>query len=370
MSLRIAKTGYLKVQETIRQRILSGEWEVGAQLPSERELEQELGISRLTVSKGLSHLVAEGLLARRRGQGTFVADLNHQLRTRAVGVRFVSPMPFVNGYAIPRPGIMEGLYDSLSANGFQTGVEFYRTPVEQVALLDRCQGMQRGGAVIWLEPGADNVAAVRRLQQAKVPFVLVDAYVAGEEADFAVTDNVAGGRLMVDHLASQGHRCLAYVSRPADRTSMLDRLTGFIQGLAVHRLPFTSESLVMLEQPGDAAMRALPAAIDSLLATQPRPTAIAFSNDDLAHAAAERCRERGLRIPQDLSIMGYDNVGRSTYGDLALTTVQQDYLGMGRVAGDVLCELLTGKAGRRPVQVFLKPQLVIRDSVARIAASC
>ena len=364
MSPRTTKTGYLKVQETIRQRILSGEWAVGAQLPSERELEQELGISRLTVSKGLSHLVAEGLLARRRGQGTFVADSNHQIRTREVGVRFISPMPFSGNYDIPRPGVMEGLYESLSKHGFQTGVEFFRTADEQVALLGRHEGLQRGGLVVWLEPGAAIMGAIKRLRQNKVPFVLVDAYMDGQDMDFAVTDNVAGGRLMVDHLVSQGHRQVAYISRPTDRTSMLDRQTGFIQGLVAHHLPFTSEHLITLGHPGDAAAHDLPAALDAVLALRPRPTAIAFSNDDLALDTVERCRARGLRIPQDVSIVGYDNTDRCTYGDVPLTSVRQDFFGMGRAAGDVLCERLTGKAGSRPIQLFLKPQLVARASVA------
>ena len=364
MSPRTVKTGYLKVQETIRQRILSGEWTVGAQLPSERELEQELGISRLTVSKGLSHLVAEGLLERRRGQGTFVADRNHQIRTREVGVRFISPMPFSGNYDIPRPGVMEGLYESLSKHGFQTGVEFFRTADEQVALLARYEGLHRGGLVIWLEPGTAITAAVKRLRQRKVPFVLVDAYLDGEEMDFAVTDNLAGGRLMVDSLVGQGHRRLAYVSRPTDRTSMLDRQTGFVQGLLAHGLSFTSGHLMTLGHPGDAAAQDLPAAVEAVLALRPRPTAIAFSNDDLALAAMERCREMGLRIPQDLSIVGYDNTDRCTYGEVPLTSVRQDFFGMGRVAGDVLCERLTGKAGSRPIRVFLKPQLVARASVA------
>jgi len=101
-----------------------------------------------------------------------------------------------------------------------------------------------------------------------------------------------------------------------------------------------------------------------VLALRPRPTAIAFSNDDLALDTVERCRARGLRIPQDVSIVGYDNTDRCTYGDVPLTSVRQDFFGMGRAAGDVLCERLTGKAGSRPIQLFLKPQLVARASVA------
>lgn len=362
-----AQSGHLRVQETIRKQILGGKWGVGVKIPSERELEQELGISRLTISKGLAHLVAEGLLTRRRGQGTFVTGQSQQTRHKGLWVKFISPMGVTQGEVPVKHGAMEGLYDAVGGLGFQVGVDFYRTPEEQAALLDRTHDPRTGGLLIWFEPAADTVGALSRLRKRGVPFVLVDAYPPDTEMDYVVSDNLEGGRLLVEHLARMGHRRIGYVSRLIDRTSLRDRQAGFLQGMVTHRLSLVAEQVVTLTHAGEAALAEIPRVMEHFLALVPRLTALCFSNDDLALAAVEYLRTKGIQVPRDLSVVGYDNVDRSKYGPVSLTTVQQDFYGMGKVAGEIISERLNGAGNGRPSQLSLKPELVVRESVARIS---
>jgi GntR family transcriptional regulator of arabinose operon len=364
-----AQSGHVRVQESIRKRILDGTWGVGVKIPSERELEQDLGISRLTISKGLAHLVAEGLLTRRRGQGTFVTDQSRQTRHKGLWVKSISPMVGGQGGVPVKHGVMEGLYDAVGGLGFQVGVDFYRTPAEQIALLDRPHDPRTGGLIIWFEPAADTEVVLSRLQERGVPFVLLDAYPGKLETDYVVSDNLEGGRLLVEHLVRMGHRQVGYVSRPIDRTSLRDRQAGFLQGVVTHGLPLQAGQVVQLPQPGEAALAEVPAVVEHFLALTPRPTALCFCNDDLALEAVDYLRTKGIRVPQDLSVVGYDNVDRSRYGLVPLTTMQQDFYGMGKVAGEILGERLNGAGNGRPNQLSLKPELVVRESVARISQS-
>lgn len=359
--------GHVKVQESIRKRILDGTWGAGIKIPSERELELELGISRLTISKGLAHLVAEGLLTRRRGQGTFVTDQSRQTRHKGLWVKSISPMAEALGGVPVKHGVMEGLYDAVGGLGFQVGVDFYRTPAEQIALLDRPLDPRTGGLIIWFEPAADTEVALSRLQEWGVPFVLLDAYSGKLATDYVVSDNLEGGRLLVEHLVQMGHQQVGYVSRPIDRTSLRDRQAGFLQGMVTHGLPLQAGQVVQLPQPGEAALAEVPAVVEHFLALTPRPTALCFCNDDLALEAVDYLRTKGIRVPQDLSVVGYDNVDRSRYGLVPLTTVQQDFYGMGKAAGEILSERLNGTSNGRPNQLSLKPELVVRESVARVS---
>ena len=359
------KRGYRGVQESIRNRILKGEWRVGGKIPSERALEKQLRISRLTISKGLAHLVAEGLLVRKRGKGTFVSEGLASAHTKSRWIKFISPVGG-SGRNPTRHGVMEGMYEALAGDGFHVGIDFYKSAEEQVGLLKRNGQEDLAGLVVWFTPEAENVAELLRLKAKQYPFVLVDSYPMDFEADFAVTDNLEGSRLVVDYLAGLGHRRIAYVTRPVDRSSLRDRQTGFLQGLVTHGLPFDSSGIVTLRQTGLEASDEVGAAVDRLLERRPAPTAIFFSNDDLALAAVGHLRGKGIQVPGDVSIVGYDNIDESEHGPVPLTTVMQDFFQMGKTAGEILSERLKGNSASRPLRVFLKPTLVIRASVREV----
>jgi GntR family transcriptional regulator, arabinose operon transcriptional repressor len=359
------KLRYQFVVESLKRRINGGDWPAGQKIPAERELEKELGVSRTTVSKGLATLEADGLLVRRQGSGTFVSERSSLARNRTRWVKSLCPAGPNNGRASVKHGVLEGAYDALGRHGFQVGVDFYQTLEEQIEFLDRSCAPGEGGVLVWFEPAPANVAALARLREREIPFVVLDSYPAGQDVDFAVSDNVEGGVLMVQYLVEMGHRRIGYLSRPIDRSSLRDRMTGFLQGVVTHQLPFSSEDVVIMRQPWNRAAEDLPQALEHFLAVTPRPTALCFSNDDLALTAADYLRQKGLRVPQDISLVGYDNVEQSKIGPIFLTTVQQDFYGMGKAAGEIVGERLNGVKNGRPNHVLIKPELVVRDSVVR-----
>jgi LacI family transcriptional regulator len=147
---------------------------------------------------------------------------------------------------------------------------------------------------------------------------------------------------------------------------MRDRQAGFLQGMINHGIPFDSSCVVTLDYASGDLFKEVGLAVDALLGRDRSLTAIFFSNDDLALAAIDYIRSRGMRVPEDISIASFDDIDRSAYGSVPLTTVHQDFFEMGKAAAEVLLEKLTGKPEARPVQISLKPRLIERVSVSMV----
>jgi DNA-binding LacI/PurR family transcriptional regulator len=359
----LEKTVYQSVQESIRKRIMTGEWPIGSKIPSERELEKDLQISRLTINKGLSNLVSQGLLIRRRGQGTFVLDPKSKSAQARKLIKFISPVGPGEDRNSVRHGILEGMYESLIDQGYHVGIDFYKTPQEQIQRLQQDSDPTHAGFVIWYEPDMDSQKQLIQLQENNFPFVLVDAYPMDFETDFVVTDNTEGGRMVVEYLVNHGHKNIGYISRPVDRSSMRDRQAGFLQGLVNYGLPFSSSSVINVNSVNGNFNQEVCAAVDAFIHANQSITALFFSNDELALVASDYLRSKNIRIPEEISIISFDDIDRSAFCPIPLTTVHQDFFELGKVAADVLLQKLNGKADIRPIQIFSKPRLVERASV-------
>ncbi len=161
-----------------------------------------------------------------------------------------------------------------------------------------------------------------------VPMVLVNRAAQHPECDQINWDNAAGVSAAVQHLASRGHRRIAHLSGPADRRSTVERLEGYRAGLAASGLPFAAE----LVRAGDytAQVEAWRDATLELLAVADRPTAIIASDDIVAAVVVRTLQEQGLRVPDDIAVVGIDDQPFATY--LALSTVRLPVIEAGRQA--------------------------------------
>lgn len=352
---RRLKPSYKQIEDAIRDRIFSGELAPGDQLPSERELEKEFNFSRITISKGLANLVLEGHLTHRQGLGTFVTNGTTKNDTRRL-IQFISPL----GKTI-KHGVLEGMHDVLTGTRYETGIDFYSRGEEQHCILSHKDTIH-AGFIIFFEPGSSNIEELKRLKEDDFPFVLIDSYPPDLDLDFVVADNVEGGRLATEHLAGLGHRKITYVTRPIDRTSLSDCLTGFLKCLVLSHVPYSQGCVRQLNTPGAGALPELEAVMEDILSSPEVPSAIFFSNDDLALEAMSYLSSRGIRVPEDLSIMGYNNIDKSETSAIPLTTVTQDFYEMSRIATRALVQKIEGNGINHPVQLFVKPRLILRSS--------
>jgi|SRR5581483_7720129 len=228
----------------------------------------------------------------------------------------------------------------------------------EVTLLERLMTGTTDGAILVLpeETGAE----LRGLRAQGYPFVVADPRQPVPDGIPAVSaDHSAGARAAVDHLIALGHRRIGMITGTRGWVASEERLEGYRLSLAAAGIPFAPE----LVAGGDYTFATGQAATTALLRLGQPPTAIFASNDNLAVGAMRAAFERGLRIPGDLSIAGFDDTGLAESVFPPLTTVRQPVAELGRTAVSLLNRLVDGQR-TEGLRVELETRLVVRGSTA------
>jgi LacI family transcriptional regulator len=198
---------------------------------------------------------------------------------------------------------------------------------------------------------------VVRLLDSKIPLIAVDLDVRGERASFVASDNVGGARLAVRHLHELGHRRIATIAGPLDSKPGADRLLGFRAELDAVGLPARPE----YEQVGDFYTESGKQAMHDLLQLPEPPTAVFAAADLMAVGAIQAAHEAGLRVPEDLAVVGFDDIQLAPLLSPSLTTIRQDRLGLGLAAARALVQQIENPDVIPPV-LTLPVELVVRSS--------
>ncbi|MCB5175107.1 LacI family DNA-binding transcriptional regulator [Microvirga lenta] len=193
-----------------------------------------------------------------------------------------------------------------------------------------------------------------------IPLVALCEAIPGADIPQIEIDNRAAARRMTQHLASLGHRRIAYVSGPPENVLEHERFKGYREGLRAWDLPF-DPALVL---PGDYTLDSGAQAGQFLLAKPERPTAVFCTSDEMAIGLVRTLRSAGLRVPDDISVAGFDDIEFAAAAQPALTTVHQPRRELGQAAASTLIDLLQGRMA--PKRIRLKTDLIIRDSVAAL----
>jgi DNA-binding LacI/PurR family transcriptional regulator len=195
------------------------------------------------------------------------------------------------------------------------------------------------------------------LEEMKVPIVLINNQHPRDYGYHVSIDNPAGARAVTSHLIALGHRRIGYIGDRFGLYSDTERCDGYRETLAQSGIPFDPA----LAAYGDGGPESGRHAMLDLLDRPEHPTAVFCYNDMEAYGAMRAARERGLRVPDDMSIAGFDDLVLSSYTDPPLTTVRQPMQEMGRDAAGILVDLL---GGGNPTSVVKPGTLVPRQSTA------
>ncbi len=332
---------------------------IGGQLPTESELVRHFSVSRSTVRQVLSELAAAGLVDRQQGRGTFRTEgprLTLQpRRALLVGVWFNWPSGPLYG------PIAEGVRDELGHWGYHAVFE-----IGGLEAGAECRGIQSlirkdldGFIVAPSTDPNDEHGPLIELIRRKVPIVLVDRAVGDSRTDLVSVDHEFGAREVVGHLIGLGHRRIAFIG-VGGLSPMTDRLRGYRVTMAAHRLPIDPaweqvSTFVGVDTGRAAAMELLSLPDDR------RPTAVFGGNDYIAETFAIVARERGLRIPADVSVAGFDDTNVDPSRPAWLTTYAQPKYRIGQQAAWLLMRRLTNPTDHT-VSVVLQGELVRRQS--------
>jgi LacI family transcriptional regulator len=250
--------------------------------------------------------------------------------------------------------LVEGLLEVLRPHGLRLLVDMIEDESNHSYL--RLARSHQVDGILLSGPRYDD-AALAALAQRKFPLVL-NGTVAGGQFNTVDVDNIASARLAVNHLIQLGHRRIACITNaPLSFTAASDRLSGYRQALEAVGLLF-DERLVgqgaFDPQSGYEQM-------NRLLDQPERPTAVFVASDVVAFGALAALVNRGFRVPQDMALVGFDDVPMAAYCIPQLTTVHLPTHRIAQAAGERLVELLQGR-DETPRQVLLETNLVVRQS--------
>ena len=188
-----------------------------------------------------------------------------------------------------------------------------------------------------------------------VPLTLTGRRVDGERIYCLDVDSTLGARLATDYLIGQGHRQIAFISGSPNRPDALQRLNGYKAALVANKIPFAKK----LVAPGHYSEMGGLAAINALLDSHVEFTAVFAANDQAAHGAMLALHRRGLKVPQDVSVVGFDDLPASAFMIPPLTTVHRSIDEIGEGAAEAMIDLIEGRTPRAKVP---SPTLAIRES--------
>jgi LacI family repressor for deo operon, udp, cdd, tsx, nupC, and nupG len=318
------------------------------------------GVSTATVSRALSDPARVSAATRARVleavrvTGYRVNGAARALRARRARTVLVL-LPHLENTFFSR--IVAAVEEILGEEGLAVQVADTRMPA---ARLDAVGRDGRADAVILLDGGLDP-ALVRGWG---VPVVMLCEWIEGDrDLPGVAIDNPGGMALAVAHLVGLGHRRIAFVGGPEGNVLSEARLAGFREAMATRGLPVRPGDLL----PGDFTPASGVAAAAAWAGASDRASAVICASDECAMGFLSGCHARGLTVPEDVSVVGFDDVEFAAYAVPPLTTVHQPRAGLGREAARMLLDSLRGEptavAARR-----LQPHLVVRSSTSGPAA--
>ena len=192
-----------------------------------------------------------------------------------------------------------------------------------------------------------------------IPCMVINNIVDDLDINYIAVDNVKGGRLATEYLIGLGHKKIAIITGNLHTQAGLQRFEGYQQALKKKDIPVHKEYIYK----GDYSRRCARIAIEEFLALKNPPTAIFACSDDMALEVIAVAMERGLNVPEGLSVIGYDDNPAGIYGPVGLTTMKQPLFKMAEDAVKHLNAIVLGKK-KAPVKVLLIPDLITRDSCA------
>ena len=350
--------------ETLQKEIATGKFANGRRLPSEAELSKRFKVSRPTAGRALRDLQNLGVIRRRVGSGSFLNPASS------------GEEPFTNhtfGLLVPGLGnteILDPICNEITRSAQSLGAAVlwgdaiaHVTTAEDTVALCR-QYIDRRVEGVFFAPiesisnrEAINKQVTQMLCEAGIAVILLDRDVlefpARSQFDLVAIDNFTGGYVLTEHLVALGNRNFRFLARPNYPSTTDLRLAGCRDALAKAGLT-PDPTLAWFGEPTDLTF------IQEMLSPD-MPDAILCSNDQTAAKLIQTLSNMGLRLPQDVRVVGFDDVKYATLLSVPLTTIHQPCRAIGYAAVRAMLERVQ-QPGRAPVQILLSATLIVRDS--------
>ena len=350
-----------QIQRQLMRHILEGRYAPGQSLPTIHELAKILQVSTKTVQKAVHGLSAEGLIEAKRGVGLIVkAAANSNARWKRVGLLYSNPGDYLK--QMPYPGtVIQALEREMTKSGVSL-LPCSLAEIERLNLLEII-AKRKLNAIVLFEVDSDPL--ILELRETRLPMVSLDYDAYRHGVSSVIFDNIHGTFQATKNLIDLGHRDIAFL-RPLHKSPIhsygsLDwvedeRLKGYRLAMQDAKLP-----LLMREFENKPAM--VQEMLKELTALRPAPSAAVCVSDGSALDIAREAAHLAIRIPEDLSLTGFGGDAWKLPSGRVLSSVRVDYAEMGRLAAEILLNIMEGK-DRRTRREVLPAHLAAAQSIA------
>lgn len=353
---------YIEIFEYYRDKILNGEMVYGEKLPTEQEIGELFSVSRHTVRQSILELEKQGYIYRERSKGAYVDKLEKSKKTKSKMTIVITT--YVSEYIFPF--LIKGIEEVLSKNGYDilllsTNNEKQKEREQLKKLLE----YDVVGAII--EPtasalGNTNEDYYKEISNNNIPYLMINAAYDKDKQSYVAIDDEKGGYTICKYLIDLGHKRIAGLFKEDD-VQGIERKKGYLRALEENNIEIDSTIVGKFKTFEEDFY--IDGFTRSLLCRNDRPTAIFCYNDKVAMKVVKVAEELGLKIPEDLSIVGYDNDATvSAVLDCGITTISHPKEELGKKAAEMLLRLINGE--QEKVSYIFEPEIVVKNSVKRI----
>lgn len=364
---------YKVIKEAILSKILEGTIIPHKKIGSESELMKKYKVSRQTVRMAIGELVSEGWLYRRQGAGTFCAD--RQIEDESVhpevaekNIAIIST--YISDYIFP--SIIRGAESFLSEQGYQ--VSIFNTDNDfayEKRSLETILARNYDGIIIEPTKSAisnPNLTYYLLLENTNIPYIMINAYYDELDPLYLAIDDEKGGYIQTEHLIKLGHQHIIGVFKTDDEQGTR-RLKGYLKAHRDYDIPINPMNIITYntEEKEEKPFAELQSIIKS---SEKHPTGLVCYNDQLALRLLDILRGNGIQVPDDISIVGYDDSFLAEVSEVKLTTIKHPKSEMGEKAAQIILDMIRMKKenGNHTLESYIyEPQIVIRNSTKKLA---
>ena len=358
------KPSYVRVMDGLKDRIKDEEFDRQTPFTTEEKVTQEYDVSRITAIRALKELEKEGIIYRKQGSGSFVTKNAKNVIEGKKIHKIASPkidddgkarlVALVLPFNVHLGGMMEcfkGINEVFnSANCYVNLFDSERSFEKEAEILKSL--LERNIDAVICNPIQNdrNIEIYNQFMMNNVPIVLIDKYIENFPISYVVSDNFGGASMLCEYAIKQGRKKIGFISQAelTETSTIKERYLGYTTQLVEHGME-TGLNLVKVglknktvpEQAHENMIQAMDSLIDSGV------DAVMCQNDWVALEFVEECERKGVRIPEEILVLGFDNLTElnKKHGSDKIVTVKQDFYEMGVRAGKMILKALNDKNG-------------------------
>ncbi len=347
----------------IKENIENNTFKIGEKIPSENELASRFMISRQTVRQAIGTLVAEGILVREHGSGTYVRLPGPKVsaeKTMRIGVITT----YLDDYVFP--GIIHGIEEILTNNGYtlSLGITHNKPADEENCLVQILQSGVDGLIVEGTKSALPNPNErfYEQIEEKRIPIVFINGYYRGYNGSCILLDDVKAGEMLTNILIENGHSLIGGIFKSDDQQG-IGRYEGLLKSVKKNNLSVNDDSIIWYTT--EDFNYFFEGRMDKIILDRLNGMTGVVCYNDLAAAALVRLLKRnGKAVPEDLSVVSVDNSFLAKQMVCNLTSIVYPAKKIGRKAAQLLLQHINHS--KKPEQVILEPYMKIRDSVKKL----